>query len=181
MLPGRSASGARIYGPALPMKICPKCRKRGEFCKDASRPDGRSFYCKTCKSRAANVHNQTHGAQNAARSRSWRAKNWAKTLWVSAKKRARERGVPFSITVDDVIAAWPINGICPVLGIELQHGVGLGPTRSSPSLDAFIPARGYVPGNVHVISFLANAVKRDVTDPQVLEGVAAWIRSRQRP
>jgi hypothetical protein len=57
--------------------------------------------------------------------------------------------------------------VCPYLGIPLVHGTGK-LTRSSPTLDRITPALGYVEGNVEVISYLANAMKRDATEEQLI-------------
>jgi hypothetical protein len=68
---------------------------------------------------------------------------------------------------------------CPVLGVTLA----LGDNRSrdcSPSLDRVDPARGYVPGNVMVISNRANQAKSDLTCVE-LEAVVAYCRLHQTP
>jgi hypothetical protein len=78
-------------------------------------------------------------------------------LW-GAKKRAREDGVPFGITVADI----EIPECCPLLGIALERAQGFR-TGASPSLDRIRPELGYVPGNVWVISFRANQIKSDAT------------------
>jgi hypothetical protein len=48
---------------------------------------------------------------------------------------------------------------------------------SSPSLDRLRPDDGYTPGNVVVVSLLANRVKQDATSAQVL-AVADWMESQ---
>lgn len=48
----------------------------------------------------------------------------------------------------------------PVLAIPLSAS---GSRESRPSLDRFIPANGYVIGNIRVISFRANRIKSDAT------------------
>ncbi len=68
--------------------------------------------------------------------------------------------------------------VCPVLGIPLFVRDGkVGP--NSPSLDKIVPELGYVTGNVKVISNLANNIKQDVTDPQVLRRVADYVEAHQ--
>jgi hypothetical protein len=74
-----------------------------------------------------------------------------------ASARAQKRGIPFSISLADVV--FPAR--CPVLGIELGAGSAGKPLDSSPSLDRIVPPLGYVPGNVRVISFRANRLKCD--------------------
>ena len=163
------------------MKTCSRCqRSTGGFTKDASQKDGLSFYCKMCKKviRAQTYVNAK--VRILPKNKKWREANGPYTLWQSAKRRARQRGAPFTITVEDVKHVWPANNRCPVLDIELRMGSGAGPKSHSPSLDAFLPDLGYVPGNISVVSFLANSVKRDVTDPTVLERVAKWMLSKIR-
>lgn len=79
------------------------------------------------------------------------------TIWQRAHRRATQRRVPFSISVQSII----IPAICPVLGIPII----LGEKRSdnSPSLDRLVPEKGYVAGNVRVISDKANRLKGDRT------------------
>lgn len=77
-------------------------------------------------------------------------------MFYGARKRAFALGIPFTIEPTDIA----IPAICPVLGIDLTHD---GPRDTRPSLDRRIPALGYVPGNVNVISFRANRIKSDAT------------------
>lgn len=78
----------------------------------------------------------------------------------AAKTRAKKAGVPFSLTEDDIIVPF----FCPVLGCRLERSLGSrGAGPKSPSLDRIIPSRGYVPGNVVVISYRANRAKSDLT------------------
>lgn len=51
--------------------------------------------------------------------------------------------------------------MCPVFGTPIIVGSPLENRDNSPSLDKIIPALGYVKGNIRVISFKANTLKRD--------------------
>lgn len=108
-----------------------------------------------------------------------------RTMLCSAKQRAKAKGLPFAITADDV----PIPSHCPVLGIPLRSRLGTGEKASgawgnSPSLDRVVNERGYVPGNVIVVSWRANRIKVDATVEE-LEAVARFYRrlkdERQEP
>jgi hypothetical protein len=81
----------------------------------------------------------------------------AKYLLKNAKERAEKKNLPFDITEDDIV----IPEICPVFGIPIVVGSSLEERDNSPSLDRVIPKLGYVKGNVRVISFKANSLKRD--------------------
>lgn len=92
-------------------------------------------------------------------------------LFHHAKARARRLGVPFSITLADVKI--PLS--CPALDLDLAPGRQR-QQDNSPSLDRLRPEAGYVPGNVVVISLLANRVKSNATSAEVL-AVADWMES----
>lgn len=94
-------------------------------------------------------------------------RNMKRRMLSSARRRARREGTPFNLTEDDI----NIPETCPALGIPLQRGVG-GPRDGSPALDRFIPNRGYVRGNVAVISHRANSVKGTYTTDQLRSGIA---------
>lgn len=91
----------------------------------------------------------------------------------AAKIRAKSQGVPFDLTVEDII----IPDCCPVLGIPLRVGDGY-KTHNSPSLDKFIPKLGYVKGNVHVISDRANTLKSNGTVEE-FEKILEYMRRGQ--
>jgi hypothetical protein len=48
--------------------------------------------------------------------------------------------------------------------------------RSSPSLDKIIPSRGYVKGNVMVVSSKANLMKSDASVTE-LRDFSRWVRA----
>lgn len=100
-------------------------------------------------------------------------KNRELWMWRRARARASARGIPFSISVEDI----KIPTRCPVLGFPLQTTkVGKkGSYRARPTLDRRINELGYVPGNVFVISHKANTLKSDATE-QELEAILRYVR-----
>jgi len=87
--------------------------------------------------------------------------NPEKVLFNSAKSRSKKNRTEFSIRVSDIV----IPQLCPVLGMPLATNWAAGgrhnPNWNAPSLDRIDPRRGYVPGNIRVISWRANSLKRD--------------------
>ena len=96
------------------------------------------------------------------RMRTWQrnyiANNPERRMVNSAKRRALKLGIPFALSWKDIV----IPKLCPVLGIPLVAGKGFR-ENGSPSLDRIDNDLGYVPGNVIVVSWRANALKRDAT------------------
>lgn len=91
-----------------------------------------------------------------------------KELWIlgNIRTRARQQGVPFDLTVADILPP----AVCPVLGIPLvrnDQGSKGGPQPNSPAVDRIFPERGYVKGNVIVVSHLANCIKQNATPDQI--------------
>lgn len=87
----------------------------------------------------------------------------------SAKTRAKRDNLFFNITLDDIL----IPEECPILKIRIEK-IGNKITANSPSLDRIDPRRGYVKGNVQVISFKANTMKSDATLDD-LKCFADWV------
>ena len=89
-----------------------------------------------------------------AQFREWYLRSYLKNVLRAAKRRARDSGVPFTITEADLEV--PVR--CPVLGLLLEPSVGR-VSDTSPSLDRVRPELGYVVGNVRVICHRANRLK----------------------
>jgi hypothetical protein len=80
-------------------------------------------------------------------------------MWSHASVRARKRGVPFDIELEDIF----IPETCPLLGVDLAISKGCGAEPNSPTLDKIVPELGYTKGNVWVISHRANTIKSDAS------------------
>lgn len=91
---------------------------------------------------------------------------------LAAKKRAKDKGWEFTLTEADVC----IPELCPLLGIPLFRGLKVS-CDNSPTLDRIDSGKGYVSGNVWVISKKANTIKSDAT-LQELETLSANYRAR---
>lgn len=86
-----------------------------------------------------------------------------------ARRRAKEKGLPFNLRRSDI----HIPERCPVLGIKLRPNTQ---SQNSPSLGRIVPERGYVAGNVLVVSKLANQIKSSANFKQ-LKRVAEFYAS----
>lgn len=122
----------------------------------------RAYYIRTKERRLAvgAAWRKANPDKIRTKGREYRKNNPRQTLLDSAKDRSRTYGFPCTITLADIV----IPEFCPLLGIKLVSGRGVGGAKaSSPSLDRIRPHLGYVPGNVWVISYRANMAKNDLT------------------
>lgn len=102
-------------------------------------------------------------------SQKWRNDNKDKLYFLSLKSRAKRKGLEFNLDENDVLGVT----LCPVLGFALVRSLGR-PSWNSPSLDRIDNTKGYIKGNVQIMSYLANAMKRDATDEQLI-AFAHWV------
>lgn len=126
---------------------------------------GRANWCRACMKRL------WQRPENLARRIERRDADWPYSLTIECRARARKRGLPFNITKEDLV----VPEFCPVLGIRLQPRQGR-LADNCPTVDRVNPAKGYVKGNVAVISWLANRLKSDCAEPAIFEAIATYMR-----
>jgi hypothetical protein len=106
-------------------------------------------------------------------------KTWAKHMVSAIRCRCRKAGIPFNLTAADLLAVFPMDFICPAIGIPIKFG-SRKLSGNSPSVDRIIPSLGYVAGNVLVISNRANVMKQDCTDPAEMRRLADYVERHAR-
>jgi hypothetical protein len=138
-------------------KRCPVCDEElplTMFHKNKTKYDGLQSYCKQCTKK--------YGMANPIAL-------LTSTMVTSAKIRAQSRRLQFNIDTEYVRSL--VVAHCPILGIPLEWSRCRGDNGSSvagsPSLDRIDPAKGYVKGNVWIISHRANAIKSNATHEEL--------------
>ena len=94
----------------------------------------------------------------------YRLNNPEKILFGQARYRAKKKGIEFDLEVSDIV----IPKLCPVLKIPLEKSKTNSPRGSSPSLDRIDNAKGYVKGNIQVMSHKANTMKHCATSEELI-------------
>ena len=137
------------------MKICTSCKKKlsKENFRKINRSNWQGLYpqCKSCE----NILMQARYINNPI-----------PQMLSNAKIRAKQKGVDFNLTSKYLKKIFPKNNKCPITGLNFQFGYKDKEKinkNNSPSLDRIIPSKGYVEGNVMVISDLMNRMKQDST------------------
>ena len=98
-----------------------------------------------------------------------------KMLWLSAKNRAKKKEAEFTIEEKDI----KIPKLCPVFKQPLEKefrpdGGKLGASPYAASLDRIDNSKGYIKGNIQVLSMKANAMKSSASPEELLQ-FAFWI------
>lgn len=83
-------------------------------------------------------------------------------MLVHIRASSKLRGLEFNLSESDII----IPEFCPLTGLKLVLD-NVKVENNSPTIDRIDNSRGYVPGNVRVISYLANVMKNSATYEQM--------------
>ena len=135
------------------MRKCGKCQ-----CEYEAYQASITSYCNPCK--------REYQRENDNRSKE-------SIILKSAKKRAVKNNLPFDLCIDDIV----IPLFCPVLGVTLNKN-NKGTCYDSPSLDRFVPSKGYVKDNVNIISMRANFIKNNASYDEVKK-ISEWMKIKQ--
>lgn len=184
-------------------KTCTSCRNElplDSFHINRKGKGGRQARCKACTSALYYQPNKQHVIESTrlrrstdegkAREKEWRNRRRRNNPLVrivqEAKVRATKRGLLFSITAEDL----SIPDVCPVLGIPIGMTYGAR-SDNSLSIDRIDSKKGYVEGNVRIISWRANRLKNDATLDELraivsymenaLSAITAVEQQRRRP
>ena len=120
------------------------------------------------------VKSKTVALCNVCNSGRVKTQNCEVLMYRRAKNRAKEKGIEFSITPEDI----HIPKECPILKIPLYRTTGRsGAFDNSPSLDRKDSSKGYTKENIWVVSQLANAMKSSA-DKNTLIKFSKWVMEK---
>lgn len=149
-------------------------KRRDRYLKDRENPE----FQKKKKEYDAKRHAELMAAR-AAKQRAWalanpekiseigrktRAKKQLLYIYRNIRKRAKARGMEFDIDYADLV----VPDLCPIFGKPLLMNATIDDYDFAPSVDRIDSTKGYVKGNVQVISRLANCMKWTATREQLL-------------
>jgi hypothetical protein len=142
----------------LKERTCPVCDSKFEV---TFRQRKKKYCSNKCGSRARNRKFRQENPDKVKDSKFRQKQDWSKLTIPKLRYRANKRGLEFNIEPCDLI----IPEICPVLGIKIERkiNVGSGYWDNSPSVDRIDPNKGYIKGNVRVISHRANLLKSNAS------------------
>jgi len=94
----------------------------------------------------------------------WKAVNWEQAMFCAARSNAKKMGREFSITIEDII----IPTHCPYLRVLLTRELRREDRMYNPSIDRIDSSKGYIKGNIRIISNKANRMKSNLTEEELL-------------
>lgn len=145
------------------MRYCPGClhkKRLTSFYKSTAAVDGASSYCRDCTCRRTAEYRKNHPIRVSRYQRHWRIQNPIKFMLAQTKTSAKKRGIAFNITEKSLQPFQVLR--CPILGMRLIYGGCNGHAKpNSASIDRINSSRGYVRGNIAIISYRANLIKND--------------------
>lgn len=143
-------------------KFCTRCKTdkfTSDFSKCKTYKDGLSMYCRSCNKELKDKRKPQNKEYHAKRYNAYSDKE---ILLKNIRSNAAKRGESTDITLDDIP---PVPSFCPILGIPIT-------TRSrnrsnAVSVDRIDNSKGYVKGNIVLISMKANVCKNNMTFDQI--------------
>ena len=93
------------------------------------------------------------------------------------KFRCSKKNILFNITLSDLL---PLPQVCPDLAIQLSYTTKGHHTGYFATVDRIVPDLGYVPGNVRIISYKANAMKQNASLAELKTIACSWLELVKR-
>lgn len=80
--------------------------------------------------------------------------------WLAARDRASNKGIPFTITKEDLLELWEQqNGLCNISKIPMTYELDNGRVFTNVSVDQKNPGQGYTKENVQLVCSAVNQLK----------------------
>ena len=126
---------------------CGKIKTLSEFHKHRQCWGGYNSVCKACR-----VPVSKENYKNNTREYN---------IWHRAKTRSKASGLEFNLELTDIV----IPELCPVFKVPFITG----DTDLTPSIDRIDPTKGYIKGNIIIISNKANRIKSNATPEEIMQ------------
>ena len=108
------------------------------------------------------------------------AKNPFPQMVSNAKIRSKADGRIFNISTEYIKSIFPKDARCPVLGVKFDMTLKKGGTQKhSPTLDKIIPEKGYVKGNLIIVSWIVNRIKGDVNYDEMEKILKYYLKNKK--
>lgn len=169
-------------------KFCTKCRTLkplSKFCLSKKGRFGVSSLCKECDNKkskkyyedniekmreCSRKYHKANTEKVRERKRKYHKANQFKMSILKLKNRSRKKAIPFDLDIEHLEQLWEIcEGICPMTGVPMLKMSEKGRDQFVMSVDRIIPEKGYIKGNVRLVSLWYNVARSNNDDEFTLE------------
>lgn len=91
-----------------------------------------------------------------------RLNNYEAEIYRKCRYRAEQRGLDFNLDISDIV----IPDVCPILEVPFVYG-DKGDYSYPPSINRIDNSKGYVKGNIQIISMKANTMKNSANPEEL--------------
>lgn len=143
-------------------KICPRCKilkVTFEFNKCKSYKDGLSYVCRDCNREERKNRKSKIKEYHAEKYKTLNDKEY---ILKNIRANASRKGETTDITIDDIPT---IPSFCPIFGIPIS--VKNKNRNNAISVDRIDNTKGYVKGNIVLVSFKANVCKNSLSIDEI--------------
>ena len=163
----------------LEERECPNCGKIWSIYARGYAPKSRYRFCETCnplfsnwEKKSIKYHKYPEEHEKFKRQKRQEfERRYIQQMLLKSKRRALLKNLDFNLEMSDII----IPKMCPILEVNLVIGTK-GNYEFSPSLDRIDNTKGYIKGNVQVISKKANSMKNSASIEELKKFCANVLR-----
>lgn len=126
---------------------------------------------RTVKNIAKNTINACPDCKRGSKSHAWQGSTHVPmSLWTAAKHSAAEKGIAFTMTIDDLEAQWvKQDGKCAYTGHELTFGKVYADASRTASIDRIDSTKGYTSDNIQWARKDINWLKKNKPDQDFIQ------------
>jgi len=103
----------------------------------------------------------------------WRDNNYEWQMLKRACDSSKQRKLEFNISIEDII----IPEYCPYLNIKITKLSNKGRQETNASIDRIDNTKGYIKGNIQIISSKANFMKRNASIEELITFAQGVLRT----
>lgn len=148
------------------MKLCSVCNIKKELNKFRVRTDTGKMrpFCLLCEAKIVKDTYLSTRAYRLNKAQKNRVNKPITKILNQAKSTAREKNLEFNLTEEDIVL--PIK--CKYLDVVLTNTQGQGLVWENYSIDRIDSSKGYIKGNIEIISRKANSMKNMATKEELI-------------
>jgi len=137
-------------------ELCGISKEVYEFYQNSNYRDGCLPWCKSCRKKYQRRH--------------YHKKSIRQKFLQSSRNNAKKKGLVHTIKMEDI--PLPLPRFCKYLGVKLDYSsmrdYGRARHPYIPTIDRIDSSLGYIPGNIQIISDMANTMKSNASVNELL-------------